>query len=451
MRDSTKRHLDVVLRLLRHRAYANAYNVLAKLHPADIADLYSYLNDEEKAWFAESAIKGGQLVAIISELGAEHISEFFAIVPETVLFEALRQLQPDDLTDTLAALSPERQEIILNKLGTARRQETSKLLGYAPDTAGGIMNTDFVALPETMLVEEAINQLRQQTSTETFYVYVIDKNERLVGVVSFRDLVVSAPAKSLAEIMKKDPVSVEATTNQAEVADIIARYDLLSLPVVDTNYRLIGRVTVDDAIDVIEEEATQDIYRLASLSAEEHVSTPILTAASRRAPWLLINLGTALLAAGVVAYFQDTISQYVVLAAMMPIVAGMGGNAGTQSLAVVVRALALGEIDWTVGARVILKEVGIGVLNGGLNGFVMAIIAWAWYRNLALAALMFVAMIVNLVIAGLFGALVPLVLGKLRQDPALGSSIFVTTATDVGGFLVFLGLASIFIKILLPV
>jgi magnesium transporter len=450
MRDTIRRSLDIILRLLRHRAYPNAYNLATKLHPADLADLYAYLNDEEKAWFVETVIKNKKMVEIVSDMGSEHLPEFFSLVPETVLLEALRQLQPDDLTDTLAALSAEQRSDILAKLGEAQRQETATLLEYAPDTAGGLMNTDFVALSESLTVEQAIAQLRAQPTSDTFYVYVIDQNERLVGVVSFRDLVVSAPARSLGEIMKIDPVSVEAHANQEDVADMIARYDLLSLPVVDAEHRLIGRVTVDDAIDVIAEEATEDIYHLASLSAEEHVSTPVLTAASKRAPWLLINLATAILAASVVALFQNTISEFVILAALMPIVAGMGGNAGTQSLAVVVRALALGEIDWTIGWRVIIKEVGIGFVNGAINGLVIGLVVFAWYRNLPLAVLMFVAMIVNLIIAALFGAAVPLVLKKFRQDPALGSSIFVTTATDVGGFLVFLGLASLFIDRLIP-
>lgn len=450
MIETLSRTQEVLLRLLRHRSYATALSALRKMHPADLAVLYPFLDEEDKAWLADAVVKSGQLMDVLRELGEEERWPFSQHLAEDDLALALQRMNPDDVTDTISVFPHEQQLRLLDRLTGQQKAVVAKLLGFDPETAGGIMTTDYVAVRQSTTVAAAIDDLRQQSSSEVFYVYVIDDEDRLVGVVSFRDLVLSSPDAKLGDIMKRDPVSVTAGANQEDVAAMIQRYDLLSLPVVDEHHRLIGRITVDDALDVLEEEATEDIYRLASLSAEEHLSTSILTAARRRAPWLLLNLGTALLASATVTLFSATIGQFVLLAALMPIIAGMGGNAGTQSLAVTVRGLALGEVDPRIGWRVVMKEVGIGVLNGALNGTVIGVLAYVWYGNIALALLMFVAMIVNLILAGLFGSVVPLVLRKLKQDPALGSSIFVTTATDVGGFMVFLGLATIFIHLLVP-
>lgn len=440
---------EALLRLIRYRAYSSAANALRKMHPADIASLFAFLTDAEKRWLVETALRLGKLSEVISQAEEASLPELIDLVSEKELLNALQTMDPDDAVDLLMHFPEERQRELFEKLSGAQKKAIGKLLGFAPDTAGGIMTTEFLSLREDATVEEAIEFLRRQEERpEIFYIYVVNEHQQLVGVVSFRELVLSKPDARLSSVMIPDPISVQADTSQEDAAAIIARYDLLALPVVDENHRLIGQITVDDAIDVLYEEATEDLYRLANLGREEHATTPVLTSARLRVPWLLINLATAILAALTVSLFQETISKYVVLAVMMPIVAGMGGNAGTQSLTVVVRGLALGEIDWSRGWRVVLKEIGVGIVNGVVNGLVMALIAYGWYRNIGLAVIMFFAMIANLVIAGLFGALVPLLLERLNLDPALGSSIFVTTATDVGGFFVFLGLATVLLQFL---
>lgn len=449
MDKSLTRPQDALLRLIRHQVFSPAQNALKKMHPADLAGLFHYLTETEKKWLAENILTSGKLAGVISELEENLVSRFLSLIPEKQFIKALQEMSPDDAVDTLLILPEEKQRQVFEQLTGITKTAIAKLLGFAPDTAGGIMTTEFFALPEKTSVEKAIVQLRgYENKPEILYIYVVDEHQRLSGVVSFRDLVLSRTDSTLAEIMLSDPVSVRADTYQEDAAGIIARYDLLALPVTDDNHRLIGQITVDDAIDVLYEEATEDIYHLASLGREEHIQTPVIVSTKLRAPWLLINLGTAILASFTVSLFEKTISQYVVLAVLMPIVAGMGGNAGTQTLTVVVRGLALGEVDWSLGLKVIAKEMGVGLLNGILNGLVMAGIALVWYRNGGLAVVMFLAMIGNLVTAGLFGALVPLVLRKINQDPALGSSIFVTTATDVGGFVVFLGLSTLLINYL---
>lgn len=441
---------EAFLRLMRRQAYVSAANALGRMHPADLAALFNYLPEIEHRWFAENILKTGKLSAVISELEQSFVPTLLNLIAEDELVVALQAMKPDDAVDILSAFPNGKQKEIFEKLTGAQKIAVGKLLGFAPDTAGGIMTTDFISLAEDKTVAEAISFLREQEKRpEIFYIYITDDHGQLVGVVSFRDLVLSPADSRLFDIMLKDPVAVWAGKNQESVAGMIAKYNLLAVPVVDENHRLIGQITVDDAIDVLYEEATEDIYHLGSLGQEEHITTTVAVSTKRRAPWLLINLGTAILAAATVGLFKDTISQYVVLAIMMPIIAGMGGNAGTQSLTVVVRGLALGEVDWSLGWKVIFKEISVGLFNGIITGLAMGLIAWLWYGNLVLGFIMFLAMIGNLIIAGLFGSLVPLSLKKLNLDPALGSSIVVTTATDVGGFFVFLGLATMLLRLLI--
>jgi len=449
MNKSLNRAQEAFLRLVRNQATSSAAHAIKQMHPADLVQLLPYLQASEQTWFAENLLRAGKLGGVVSELDENLVPHFLSNITLEKFAEALEEIDPADVADLINVVPEDRRQAIFERLTGNQKLAVGKLLSYAPDTAGGIMTTEFLALPETLSVAEAIDFIRDQERPEEIHnVYIVDANDQLVGVVSFRDLVLSVPKKKLSEIMTKDPVAVRPHANQELVADIIARYNLLSVPVIDENHRLIGRVTVDDAIDVLREEATEDIYHLASLGKEDHISSPVLISSKRRVPWLLINLGTAILAALTVSLFSDTISRFVILAAMMPIISGMGGNAGTQSLTVVVRGLALGEVDWSLGLKVIGKELGIGILNGLIIGVVIFVLTYAWYHNFGLALVMFLAMMGNLIIAGLVGAFIPLALRKLKQDPALGSSIFVTTATDVGGFMLFLGLATMFIKII---
>lgn len=440
---------EAFLRLIRQQAYPSAQNALTRMHPADLAALFNYLTESDQQWFAEQILKTGMLPAVVSQVDATFVPELLKLLPENELLNALQTMNPDDVVDILSALPDGKQKEFFEKFSGPQKVAVGKLMGFAPNTAGGIMTTNFISHNEKQTVAEVIESLRTENRPEIFYIYVTDDNQKLVGVVSFRRLVLSKSDAKMGEIMYREPVAMWAGKSQESVAAIIAKYDLLAVPVVDEHHRLIGQITVDDAIDVLYEEATQDIYHLANLGQEEHTSTPISVSTKSRAPWLLINLATAILAASIVSLFEETISQYVVLAVLMPIIAGMGGNAGTQSLAVVVRSLALGEVDWSLGWKVVGKEISVGFFNGLLNGLVMGAITFAWYQNWVLALIMLFAMIGNLVIAGLFGAIVPLTLRKLKLDPAVGSSIFVTTATDVGGFVCFLGLATLFINALI--
>jgi magnesium transporter len=349
-------------------------------------------------------------------------------------------------------LPPELAAAVLDLIRPKPGGGVSELLEYEEQTAGRLMNPNVFALAEDLTAGESITALQSARDVEmVFYLYVVDERRHLVGVVSLRRLLLVPPETPLKRIMTTDVYSVRVDTDQEEVARQVASYNLLAIPVVDIENKLVGVITVDDVIDVIKDEATEDVYRLAGVSKDDGVLTPPGESLRRRLPWLLVNLATAFLAASVVGLFSKTITQVVALATFMPVVAGMGGNAATQTLAVVVRGLALGELTWTNARQALLKEGLVGIGNGVVNGMAGAIAVWAITRgDWVLGLILMAAMIINMFVAAIAGTLIPLGLRALKVDPALASSVFITTFTDVFGFLSFLGLGTIFLRFLRP-
>ena len=312
-----------------------------------------------------------------------------------------------------------------------------------------MMTTRFLALDRHTRVGDAIGRIRGEPEAEmVFYLYVVDEALRLEGVVSLRQLVLARQDQELREIMNPKVIRVRVDTPRAEVADVIARYNLLALPVVDAGNVLAGIITVDDAIDAISDETTRDMYHMAGLTAEDRIATPTGESVRRRLPWMVINLATAILASWVISFFEASIAQVVALATLMPIVASMGGIGATQASTVIVRGIALGEIDFSTARRALFKEIAVGVAVGLATGLLMALIAILWKGNPWLGAIICLAMIINLFVGGASGAAVPLLLKWMRLDPALGSSVIVTTFTDCCGFMSFLGLGTILLNYL---
>jgi magnesium transporter len=311
------------------------------------------------------------------------------------------------------------------------------------------MNPNVFALPEDLTAGESITAIQTARDVEmVFYLYVVDQRRHLVGVTSLRRLLLVAPDTPLKRIMTSDVYSARVDTDQEEVARQVASYNLLAIPVVDQENKLVGVITVDDVIDILKDEATEDVFRLAGVSAEDGVLSAPFDSLRRRLPWLVVNLFTAFVAAWVVSLFADTIGQVVALAFLMPVVAGMGGNAATQTLAVVVRGIALGELTWSNARQALFKEGLVGLGNGLVLGLVAMLGAWLLANDWALGAILGLAMIINMFIAATAGTLIPLGLRAAKVDPALASSVFITTLTDVFGFLSFLGLATLFLRFL---
>jgi magnesium transporter len=450
-----QRKLDVVLdsvkRLLRMGATANLVNLLQKQHPADLAQLLAELPEKDRlSVFAVLLERNSRLaMEALSELGSEAGAKLLAGRPPDEIVKLTQELPSDDVAAIIDHLPEEISAAVLELMQRKPGADVGDLLEYPEKTAGRIMNPKVFALSEDMTASEAIVALQGSRDVEmVFYLYVIDARRHLVGVVSLRRLLLIAPDTPLKRIMTTDLISVRVDVNQEEVARLVASYNLLAIPVVDEENKLVGVITVDDVIDVIKDEATEDVYRLAGLASDDRVFTSPIESLRKRLPWLVVNLATAFIAASVVKVFEGTIGVVTSLAVFMPVVAGMGGNAATQTLAVIVRGIAIGELTWSNTRKALLKEATVGIGNGVACGIVGAGGVWLMQGNPFLGAILGMAMIINMFVAAIAGTLIPLGLRALKVDPALASSVFITTLTDVFGFLSFLGLGALFIRYL---
>ena len=445
--------LDSVKRLLRLGATANLLNLLQKQHPADLAQIFSELVEKEReAAFSLLAERNGRLaMETISELGPESGAALLATRSAEEIAKLAQEIPSDDAAALIDYLPEELSGAVLDLMRPKESGVVENLLEYEEQTAGRIMNPHVFALNEDMTVGEAITELQNNRDVEmVFYLYVVDDRKHLVGVVSLRRLLLVSPETPLKRIMTADLISARVEMDQEEVARQVAAYNLLAIPVTDEENKLVGIITVDDVIDVIKDEATEDIYRLAGVAGDERAFTPASESLRKRLPWLAINLVTAFLAAGVVALFENQIDLFPVLAIFMPIVAGMGGNAGTQTLTVIVRGIALGELTWSNSRKALLKEMAVGIGNGLVLGTIAALVVWITRGTPVLGGVLGMAMIINMFVAAAAGTLVPLGLRAVNVDPALASSVFITTMTDVFGFFSFLGLAAVFARYLVP-
>jgi magnesium transporter len=443
---TARSYQQLLTKLLRHGAYPQLRKIVDKTPPADIAPVLTLLLEEDRKRILSLLIEAGKAARALLQLDDRDRDELLDDLDDSTVAAICSSSAPDDAADLLDELDEERRQEVLQLLGATQGAKLESLLEGEEATAGSLMNTEFLALDEDMTVAQAIEAIRQYPRKETFfYVYCVDANGHLVGVLSLRSLILAKANVTLAKVMVQSVVRTQIDSSPEEVAQIVSKYDLLSVPVVDLQNRLVGVVTVDDVLDVIQEEAEEDLLHLAGVDISERATTPARESFRTRFPWLAVNLLTAFAAASVVRLFQGTIEKWAALAAFMPVVAGMGGNAGTQTLTVFVRGLALGELD-PKSFRPIWKEMLVGFANGVANGTLTFLIVGFWTSDWILATILFTAMCVNLVIAGLAGALVPLLLERLGFDPAVASSIFVTTFTDVGGFFSFLGLATLALR-----
>ena len=442
---------DSVKRLQRIGATANLLNLLQKQHPADLAEVFSELPDRDRRSVFNTLLQQNSRLAMqaLSELDPEVGASMLIAHPADELARVFHELPSDDAAALIGNLSEELAASVLELMRRKESGEVQNLLEYADQTAGRIMNPNVFALAEDLTAGEAIEALQRSREVEmVFYLYVVDERRHLVGVVSLRRLLLVSPETPLKRIMTTDLMTSRVDTDQEEVAQLVASYNLLAIPVVDEENKLVGVITVDDVIDVIKDEATEDLYRLAGVSGDEHVFSSVRESLRKRLPWLGINLVTAILAALVVRLFQATINEVVALAAFMTIVASMGGNAATQTLTVIVRGIALGELTWGNSRKVLGKEALVGLGNGIVLGIVGGGVAWVVVGNAYFGGILALAMVINLLVAAVAATLIPIALRAMKIDPALASSVFITTLTDVFGFFAFLGLATLFLPYL---
>lgn len=420
-----KMHASELVRLILHSKFDEDRLVLLRLIPEEfrgdvLLELPEGMQEDLLAALAPSDIG-----AVVGHLDSDDAADILQVVDKEVADQVIAALEPDD------------------------RREIEPLLAHGEESAGGLMQTELFKVRANWSITRVLDVLRRwgRDIENLNYIYVVDDDDVLIGVMPLHELFFCDPESSVAEVADREFPHAIAGQDQEEVADIFKHYDLLALPVVDEQYHLVGRITADDILDVMQEEATEDMYRLAALSHQDDLSEPVGITAWRRGIWLAVNLGTAILASLVIAQFEATLSQMVALAVLMPIVASMGGIAGTQTLTVIVRGIALGRVTFDTARRALFKEVMVSLVTGASFAVIVGFVASMWFPHLGvpLGIIIAVAMMINLLAAGLSGALIPITLQRLNIDPALASGTILTTVTDVVGFFAFLGLATIFL------
>ena len=444
-----ERSTDNVLAQLRDLAatgeWSKSVALLTALHPADLAEVALDLDAAELRDLLHH-LPTDVTAHALEFLDEDGLAAVAAAVDTSALLAILNEVPDEIATDVLQQLAPERQRDVLAALD--REEHIAALLEYPDESAGGIMRSGFVSLNETTPVERAIETLRRlrPPSDRAYYLYTVDDEGRLGGVVSVRDLIVASPGTPLAEIAERDVHAVGVDLDQEEVARTLQRYNLLAIPVVDEDGRLVGATTADDVIDVLAEEATEDMYRMVGLDEDERVFSPVRTSVRRRLPWMLVNLVWAFGAAAIVSLFDDTLARFTLLAALMPVVAGQGGNAGAQTATIAVRSIAIGDLDVRDVFRATRKEIVVGVANGLAIGIVAGAAVYAWDQNVALSMVLAGALASSIALATLLGVIIPLGLKWRGVDPALAANIFVTGATAILSLVLFLGPAALVIE-----
>ncbi len=439
----------ILRRLLKTGAHFRAEKMLERIHPADLGPMLSDLTPDEIRIVIDLLFKHRRAATMLMELPPELVPQILEAISDQRLAEVLTRLEIDDMLELVDAIPEERRHPVMQLLPAARREELRHAELYPPRSAGRAMTTNFSALDEKMTAQEAIDSIRAAGFDESdaiLYLYVVDELRRLTGVVPIRRLVAAQPDTPVRDLAIREMLSTPPDADQEEVAQLVARYDLLAIPVTDVDGTMLGVITVDDVIDVITEEATQDIYNLAGLSEEDRVFTSARVSIRKRLPWMLLNLCTAFSAGAVIGFFEGTLEQMVGLAMFLPVVAGVGGNGGIQTLTVITRAIALGEIEFSSGLRAVGKEMWVGLVVGTAAGLISGGVAYGLHGNPYMGVVLLLAMMLTMLTASLVGAAVPLMLKALRQDPALGSGILVTFAADALGFFSFLGIATLLLR-----
>ncbi len=417
--------------------------LLEPLHNADIADVFEQLSDHHRR-ILTSVIGSEMEPEVLSELDDSTLDDVIAEMDDQDVARAISQMESDDAVHVLEDLDQEEQRKIIDALSYEDRIAIEEGLSYPEDSAGRLLQKNLVSVPGQWSVGKVIDYFKtdKELPNEFYEVFIVDPMHHPIGTVALNKIIRSDRDILISEIMEEELKLVPVEMDQEEVAYLFRHYDLTSMAVVDDSGRLIGMITVDDVVDVIDEEAEEDLMLLSGI-ADTDITESVIEASKNRVIWLIINLSTAILASMVIALFDATIEQMVALAVLMPIVASMGGNAGTQTMTVTVRALATRELTTSNAKRIIFREFSIALLNGIIIAVLIGGLSWAWFNSSALGGVMAVAMIINMIMAGLAGILIPIGLDKINIDPALASSIFVTTITDVIGFFAFLGLAAV--------
>jgi len=443
-----KNLLDNIRNMIQEKTYSDMEKLIEELHPADLADIVEHLeSDEILAVFTRlTPERAGEVLKEISSPIQEKIAHE---LDDQTITNILNELNSDDATDIFSYLERERAQKIISLVQPEVSEELQRLLGYETDTAGGIMALEFVSVNANADIRRAIESIREKREDveKLYYVWVVDDYGKLVGVVSMKDLLLEPIDTKIQDIMNSDVMSVDADTDQEEVARIIKQYDLTHVPVVNGQHKLIGRITNDDIIDVIEEEASEDISLMAGVLDQEIAEESALKISRARLPWLLLGLFGGLISAIVINHFHGSLEKILALSFFIPVIMAMGGNTGTQAATVVIRGLATGDISIVHTGKRLLTELWVALINGILCGILLGIIVAFWLSDLQLGLGVGVSLITVILFSGSFGAFVPLLLRKFNIDPALAAGPFITTTNDILGLLIYLSIITRFLMV----
>ena len=439
-----KEYIKVVNEKIQNNDALFITNSLNEMHPADAADIIEHLSETDR----EKLIKLNSFKInpeVFIELNESIQSEIIKYLSTNTIVSILKNLESDNAIKILENLDEKNKDIVLNSLAPKDRFALQESLSYPEDTAARLMQREFTAIPSNWSVGQTIDYLRENKDLpeEFLEIFIVDNEFKPIGTVPSSKVLRTPRESKMQSIMLETQLSIPVDMDQEEVGHLFENYNLNSACVVDKNNKLVGMITSDDVLTVLKEEAEEDALRLAGVGDEE-ITDGVLKKTKRRFSWLLLNLFTAIIASVVIGFFQEDIEKVVALAVLMPIVASMGGNAGMQTLAVTIRTIATNELTKNNFSQTVLKEFSIGVLNGIIFAIISAIVVQLWFNDITLSLIISISMVLNMIVAGLFGILVPVTLKRLKIDPAIGSSVFVTTITDVIGFLSFLGIGAYF-------
>ncbi|WP_298182809.1 magnesium transporter [uncultured Pseudomonas sp.] len=439
-------HHDRVESLVHRQNLAELQRKLDELHSADVAHILEALplSERQTVWQLVKVERDGDILLEVSDAVRETL---LADMDDHEILAAAKEMDADELADLASELPRDVVHELMETLDAQQRERVRSALSYEDDQVGALMDFEMVTIREDVSLEVVLRYLRRlkELPGHTDKLFVVDYDGVLKGVLPVKRLLVNDPDKLVSEVMATDPVSFHPDEDGYDAAQAFERYDLISTPVVDKNGKLIGRLTIDEMVDLIREESESEVLNMAGLREEEDIFASVWKSLRNRWAWLAINLVTAFMASRVIGLFEDSIEKLVALAALMPIVAGIGGNSGNQTITMIVRAMALDQVSTGNTSRLIRKELGVGLVNGIVWGGVIGVVAYLLYDSWSLGVVITAAMVLNLLLAALMGVLIPMTLVRMGRDPALGASVMITAVTDSGGFFIFLGLASVFL------
>jgi magnesium transporter len=440
---------SIVKRLLSGRNSRPLLSIVNKIEPADLASLMGQFGLREKKLLLDALIKADKAASTLLEMPESQLEDFLKHLEAEKCLRLIVSAPEEDAAFLLNLMPDSQQNFVFDEMEPELRARIEQILSYPEDSAGRIMQTNAFAIPSNITAGEGLQLLRERAQEQSiYYIYCVDEEQRLDGVVSLRDLATALPEAPIETIIKREVVTVSPENTSEDVAQVVSHYDFIAIPVVNKQRQLIGLITIDDVVDIIQDQVTANLYAQAGLQEDDRVYSPNNFKIKNRLPWMLLNLILAAVASSVVSLFENTMEELILLAVLKNIVAGMGGNTAIQTMTVVTRGLAIGDFNFITHSKAILKETLVGITIGLITGLSAGLLVYVWKGQMMVAIVIFLSMVLNSLVASCFGAMVPILINKMKKDPATGSGVIVTMITDIFSFFSFLGIATLGLRLL---